>query len=86
MALSVLNPWMLRRCIHDFAPRGDARRYNPCSSVSLAGPFAVSIRLTVSFANPYPNPYPDRRDFRGSWMSRQDYLGEDNALFISWLT
>lgn len=41
---------MSSRWIHDFAPRGDTRRYNPCSSVSFASPLAVSILRTVSLA------------------------------------
>ena len=58
MALSVRSPWMFSRWIHDFAPLRDTRRYNPYSSVSFAGPFAVSILHTVSFAKVVPEFVP----------------------------
>ena len=72
MELSVRSPWMLSRWIHDFAPLGDTRRYNPCSSLSFAGPFAVSILRTVSFAKSYPNLYPDWTEYGGYLESGQD--------------
>lgn len=49
---------MFKRRIHDFIPRGDTRRYSPCSSMSFAGPFAVSIFLAVSFAKVVPQSVP----------------------------
>lgn len=62
---------MFSRWIQDFAPLGDTRRYNPCSSVSFVGPFAVSILRTVSFAKVVPQFVPKSAPVWGSRVTGQ---------------